>query len=91
MDNECVASCDPNLGLYKNLTNNFICEKCDSECQLTCSGPGADSCDDCKHTKDGPFCVKECPNGKYDDNGDCKPCHDNCVGGCIGKNHALKK
>ena len=87
--NECVASCDPNLGLYKNLTNNIICEKCDSECQLTCSGPGADSCDDCKHTKDGPFCVKECPNGKYDANGECKPCHDNCVGGCKGPQNTV--
>ena len=84
MDNECVASCDPNLGLYKNLTNNFICEKCHPECQLTCSGQGADSCDDCKNSKDGPYCVKECPIGKYDDNGVCNPCHDNCFGGCKG-------
>ena len=51
--------------------------------------PGADSCDACKHTKDGPFCVKECPDGKYDANGECQPCHKNCVGGCKGPENAV--
>lgn len=51
---------------------------------MNITGPGSDFCDACKHTKDGPFCVKECPDGKYDFNGECKPCHKNCVGGCKG-------
>ena len=87
VDNECVASCDPNLGLFQ--ASKKECQKCHSECELTCDGPGADSCHACKHTKDGPFCVKECPDGKYDDDGECKPCHENCVGGCKGPENTV--
>ena len=82
VENECVASCDPNLGLYK--ASDRSCMKCDPECELTCTGSGPGLCDACKHTKDGPFCVKECPDGKYDANGECQPCHKNCIGGCQG-------
>merc|ERR1719228_39421 len=87
VENECVGSCDPNLGLYQ--ASKKECMKCDPECELTCTAPGADSCDECKHTKDGPFCVKECPDGKYDANGECQPCHKNCVGGCKGPENTV--
>ena len=52
-------------------------------------GREADSCDACKHTKDGPFCVKECPDGKYNANGECLPCHKNCIGGCKGPENTV--
>lgn len=28
--------------------------------------------------------MKQCPLSKYNDNGQCKHCHENCVGGCEG-------
>jgi len=75
---ECVESCDPNLGLYRaygimagNNMNEKQCMKCDKECELTCRGAGPHNCDKCKHatlnTPQGPLCVSECPEGKYDD------------------------
>ena len=36
VENECVGSCDPNLGLYK--ASDRECMKCDPECELTCTG-----------------------------------------------------
>ena len=36
VESECVASCDPNLGLFK--ASDRECMKCDPECDLTCSG-----------------------------------------------------
>jgi len=86
---ECVQSCDPELGLYKSPGNNQ-CMKCDSECELTCAGPGPGNCHACKHVKDGPFCVKECPNTKYNNTyGECQDCHRNCVGGCLGPENRI--
>lgn len=84
VEDECVASCDPNLGLYKAGDNR--CMKCDKECELTCHGDGPGKCDRCKNTKDGPFCVEKCPAGKFVDEqiGECMECHPNCVGGCNG-------
>lgn len=87
VENECVGSCDPNLGLYRS--SETECMKCHPECDLTCTGPGPGSCDACKNTKDGPFCVKECPRGKYDDNGECKECHKNCASGCKGPKNTV--
>jgi len=45
-----------------------------------------DSCIQCKHAKDGPYCVHKCPVVKYsDDNGICQDCHENCRSyGCTG-------
>ena len=63
MEDECVASCDPNVGLYRS-AGDKQCMKCDDECDLTCSGPGPGNCDRCARAKDGPFCVAECPTGK---------------------------
>ena len=62
----------------------YIYLVCNAQCSEGCSGAGADSCNACKNTKDGLFCVDECPDTKYDDNGVCKPCHENCAGGCSG-------
>ena len=41
--------------------------------------------------QDGPFCVAECPTGKYHDlrYGECMPCHENCRGGCSGPDNAV--
>ena len=36
VENECVGSCDPNLGLYK--ASERECMKCHAECELTCTG-----------------------------------------------------
>jgi epidermal growth factor receptor len=36
VEKECVASCDPNLGLYR--ASERECMKCHSECALTCTG-----------------------------------------------------
>ena len=87
VENECVASCDPNLGLYQ--ASERSCMKCHPECKMTCTGSGPGLCDECKHTKDGPFCVKECPDGKYDHNGECQECHKNCIGGCKGPENTV--
>lgn len=78
VEQQCVASCDPNLGMYRafaastgNDKNNMQCRKCDKECELTCRGPGPRNCDKCKHatlnTPEGPLCVAKCPEGKYND------------------------
>ncbi len=98
----CVESCDPRDGLFKvapssssggggNSSSNVKCIRCDEECELTCSGPGPGKCHRCKHSKDGPFCVRECPVVKYRDasTGECRPCHGNCVGGCTGPRNAI--
>ena len=57
---------------------------CNENCVDGCTGAGANSCVACKHSKDGSFCVEECPLTKYDDAGECKECHENCFGGCKG-------
>ena len=53
--------------------------QCHENCLRSCNGPentlGLYGCDECKITKDGSFCVTECPDGKYDDNGNCKGKH----------------
>ena len=36
VENECVGSCDPNLGLYQSSESK--CMKCHAECELTCTG-----------------------------------------------------
>ena len=43
-------------------------------------------CVRCKHFKDGPYCVSECPSSKYADHGGaCHDCHKNCGSfGCTG-------
>lgn len=60
------------------------CKVCHEECDGSCTGPNAEHCKKCKHARDGPYCVPECPSSKYYDNGLCKSCHENCVGGCDG-------
>merc|ERR1719295_1437065 len=89
VDEECVPSCDPNLGLYE--AGEAHCMKCHPECKMTCFGPGADACHACANARDGPFCVAECPDGKFLNNstGECMQCHDNCVNGCTGPDNSL--
>lgn len=55
---------------------------CHEECK-TCSGPGAEDCDECVHVRDEQHCVSECPENKYSDNGICRTCHATCEG-CTG-------
>ena len=50
----------------------------------SCTGPTAEHCTACKNILNYPFCVQKCPVSKYNDSGICKPCHENCVGGCKG-------
>ena len=89
VDEECVPSCDPNLGLFE--AGESHCMKCHKECKLTCFGSGADNCHECKNARDGPFCVDQCPDGKYMDKntGECMHCHENCVNGCLGPDNSL--
>ncbi len=79
-------------GVNDTSTSGIKCIRCDEECELTCSGPGPGQCHSCKHSKDGPFCVAECPVVKYRDpaTGECRPCHENCVdGGCTGPRNSI--
>ena len=61
-----------------------LCKHCHHECAENCFGAGAGNCTKCKHVRDGPYCVPSCPTSKFNDSGECLPCHDNCVGGCHG-------
>jgi len=46
---------------------------------------GNDQCDACHHVQDGPYCEAECPDSHYPDHSRrCRPCHENCLGGCTG-------
>lgn len=70
---------------------NKICMQCHEECDGACSGPGPKNCTVCKNAKDGPFCVKTCPDSKYNDNGLCRPCHSNCIYGCNGPENTISE
>lgn len=61
-----------------------VCKPCHEECADTCTGAGPDNCTACKNVRDGPYCVPQCPQTKYDHEGQCKPCHDHCLDGCSG-------
>ena len=60
------------------------CAICHEECDGPCTGEGPGQCVRCKHVRDGPYCVAQCPATKYNSSGECLPCHENCVGGCSG-------
>jgi hypothetical protein len=66
-----------------------LCKHCHGECKNTCNGPGPGNCTACKHVRDGPFCTKMCPDSKFTHNGECKPCHENCVYGCQGPENTI--
>ena len=57
-----------------------------------CVGQGDEKCVQCKHKKDGPYCVPQCPKSKYaDENNVCQACHDNCdtEKGCTGPRNTI--
>ncbi|KAF5302681.1 hypothetical protein FQA39_LY10177 [Lamprigera yunnana] len=87
LGNMCLQNCTAIPGIYR--VNNEICMPCDEQCGFTCSGPGPEKCDTCKRLRDGPFCVSKCPLTKYEDNGECKQCHVNCIDGCSGPRNTL--
>ena len=68
-----------------------LCKHCHHECLENCFGAGAGNCTKCKHVRDGPYCVPSCPTSKFNDSGECLPCHDNCVGGCNGPENNIGK
>ena len=73
--------------LFKNY---FDFLECDKNCAGNCSGPGADACDACKYVQDGPNCVEECPDNKYNnENGVCKLCHEDCKDTCNGPGNKI--
>ncbi|XP_055920850.1 epidermal growth factor receptor isoform X2 [Eupeodes corollae] len=82
----CIADC-------KNITNAYqfdakTCKECHPECR-TCSGPGADHCDECVHVRDEHRCVTVCPDNKYaDQSGICRECHETCEG-CTGPKNTI--
>ena len=66
------------------------CALCHPECDGQCTGGGPDQClGSCRHVKDGPYCVRQCPEAKYNASGVCQPCHSNCLGGCSGPNNTV--
>lgn len=85
----CVNSCDTLKGVYDTGSTNLICAYCDEQCDEQCTGPGPSNCTQCKNVRDGPYCIAQCPESKYNDNGYCKPCSDVCVGGCTGPSSKL--
>jgi len=87
LDETCVESCDPNLGIYE--VAEKLCKHCHHECEENCVGAGAGNCTKCKNVKDGPYCVPSCPTSKFNDSGECLSCHDNCVGGCNGPDNNI--
>lgn len=66
-----------------------LCLPCHEECDSTCNGPGPGNCTQCKHVRDGPFCIPFCPSSKYNSYGECRPCHHNCVYGCKGPENTI--
>ncbi|RWS24396.1 epidermal growth factor receptor-like protein, partial [Leptotrombidium deliense] len=87
LGNICVDRCNTSLGLYE--AGGQVCKHCDEECLGECFGPGPRNCSQCRNVRDGSFCGKECPKSKYNDNGECRPCHNNCIFGCTGSNNTL--
>ncbi|XP_017865540.1 PREDICTED: epidermal growth factor receptor isoform X1 [Drosophila arizonae] len=81
----CIADC-------RNVSNTYqfdskTCKKCHPECR-TCSGPGAEHCDECVHVRDEQHCVTVCPDDKYADFGICRKCHETCEG-CTGPKNTI--
>ncbi|CAL1608952.1 unnamed protein product [Knipowitschia caucasica] len=96
----CVSQCTTLSGERREFVSaSGECLLCHSECKVqegkeTCTGPGADQCVSCARLRDGPHCVRSCPQGlmagegvifKYPNKaGSCEPCHANCTQGCSG-------
>ncbi|EEC14327.1 epidermal growth factor receptor, putative, partial [Ixodes scapularis] len=81
LEDTCIEKCDTSKGIYDN--GNYVCKHCHEECLGECYGPGANNCTQCRHVRDGPYCVRECPDTKYNQSGECMPCHENCIGGVV--------
>ena len=75
--------------ILKTISPILPASACHGYCIEGCTGPGADSCFACHYSKDGANCVEECPTGKYNDNGECKICNENCKNGCKGPENTL--
>lgn len=90
-DNYCVDNCTSlqadGILLYDSGGNT--CRKCHAECKDGCNGTQAHQCFNCKNVKDGPYCVSECPNHKYNNNGHCEECDKSCIDGCTGPSNKL--
>ena len=70
------------------------CKPCHENCLLKCYGPEStndrtNGCQSCKNLTDGNICVKKCPKTKYDENGQCMLCHENCLRSCNGPENTL--
>lgn len=83
----CVHSCNTTKGIYD--AGNSICELCHEECLGECLGPGPSNCTQCRNARDGPYCVSQCPESKYNENRECMPCHENCANGCTGPRNTV--
>ncbi|KAK7919626.1 hypothetical protein WMY93_010910 [Mugilogobius chulae] len=97
---ECIEQCNVDQGPVREYVDGSSCVACHAECQplnnsVSCHGPGSNSCSECRHFKDGNFCVDHCPSGvkenqiyiyKYSDaDGNCQPCNTNCTPSCTVK------
>ncbi|XP_011298706.1 epidermal growth factor receptor isoform X4 [Fopius arisanus] len=87
LENVCLESCNALPGIYG--AGDKICKHCHEECEGTCLGPAADHCTSCKHFRDGRYCVAHCQALKYEENGECQPCHSNCIDGCTGPENKI--
>uniref|UniRef100_A0A8C4F0Y4 Receptor protein-tyrosine kinase n=1 Tax=Dicentrarchus labrax TaxID=13489 RepID=A0A8C4F0Y4_DICLA len=94
---ECVEQCDIYQGSIREYADGPLCIACHAECRslngsVSCHGPGAEHCAECKKYQDGEFCVDHCPSGVKEDQqtvwkysnatGHCLPCNTNCTLSC---------
>lgn len=86
LDVNCVNNCTStkSLGILSYDAGDRTCGKCHEECVSGCKGTSAKDCWRCKNFKDGPYCVEECPQHKYNDHNSCQECSKRCIDGCTG-------
>uniref|UniRef100_A0A3P8VJK6 Receptor protein-tyrosine kinase n=1 Tax=Cynoglossus semilaevis TaxID=244447 RepID=A0A3P8VJK6_CYNSE len=90
---ECVDHCDVDQGPVPEYITGSLCVSCHPECRplngsVSCNGPGAEHCTECRSFQDGDSCVDHCPSGVKEDQqtvwkysnatGHCLPCNMNC-------------
>ena len=93
LDNYCVVNCSSTESLgflsYEDSKGSRMCKRCHPECKLGCNGTEARHCLACRHVRDGPYCVSECPSHKYNNQGFCEECDKSCADGCTGPSNKL--
>uniref|UniRef100_A0A915J962 Epidermal growth factor receptor n=1 Tax=Romanomermis culicivorax TaxID=13658 RepID=A0A915J962_ROMCU len=84
LHDNCINWCNSSESLY--IAAEKECDFCHAEC-ITCNGPGAHNCTQCKNVELDGECVQTCPVNFYfvDNDKKCRKCHENCHNyGCTG-------